>query len=199
MHLAGEMQIFVKTLTGESFTLDVEVSDTIDRVKAKIVEREGGRPHSKQCLIFAGQKLEGCRTLSDYNILSESTLQLANEMQPSYGSKASATLEEEGKARKKKRNPVKKVDVISADAVCKPVEAYVKDTIIDPGTTFDHGFYIRLIVGAKRKGPFNTEVSGYPTNCITPDGPLYVDKQGRKFVISALGTLYIGVEAESFG
>jgi ubiquitin len=69
------MQIFMKTFTGRTITLDAEQSDTVAILKSKLSEKEG-IPADSQRMVFAGKNLEDSRMLSDYNIQAMSTINL---------------------------------------------------------------------------------------------------------------------------
>eukprot|EP00555_Chaetoceros_dichaeta_P000473 CAMPEP_0198278284 /NCGR_PEP_ID=MMETSP1447-20131203/66294_1 /TAXON_ID=420782 /ORGANISM="Chaetoceros dichaeta, Strain CCMP1751" /LENGTH=310 /DNA_ID=CAMNT_0043973359 /DNA_START=38 /DNA_END=971 /DNA_ORIENTATION=- len=75
LSLRGGMQLFVKTLTGKTVSIEVEEGESIEDVKAKIAEKEG-IPPEQQRLIFGGQQLQDAKTLEDYDVGDDATLHL---------------------------------------------------------------------------------------------------------------------------
>jgi ubiquitin len=75
LRLRGGMQLFVKTLTGKTVSIEVEEGESIEDVKAKIAEKEG-IPAEQQRLIFGGQQLQDAKTLGDYDVGDDATLHL---------------------------------------------------------------------------------------------------------------------------
>mmetsp|Transcript_24344 Transcript_24344/g.59604 ORF Transcript_24344/g.59604 Transcript_24344/m.59604 type:complete len:326 (-) Transcript_24344:35-1012(-) len=75
MQIRGGMQLFVKTLTGKTVSIEVEEGESIEDVKAKISEKEG-IPPEQQRLIFGGQQLQDSKTLDDYDVGDDATLHL---------------------------------------------------------------------------------------------------------------------------
>jgi len=75
LRLRGGMQLFVKTLTGKTVSIEVEEGESIEDVKAKIAEKEG-IPPEQQRLIFGGQQLQDAKTLDDYDVGDDATLHL---------------------------------------------------------------------------------------------------------------------------
>ena len=69
--------IKVKTLTGKEIEIDIELTDTVERIKERVEEKEG-IPPVQQRLIFAGKQMNDEKTAKEYNIEGGSVLHLVS-------------------------------------------------------------------------------------------------------------------------
>lgn len=67
------MQLFVKTLTGDTLSLKAETSDTVEKIESKILDSVNVNPNEEK-LVFGSEVLENDQVLSNYKIRNKSTL-----------------------------------------------------------------------------------------------------------------------------
>jgi len=75
LRLRGGIMVKVKTLTGKEIEVDIELTDTVERIKERVEEKEG-IPPPQQRLIFAGKQMNDAKTAKEYNIEGGSVLHL---------------------------------------------------------------------------------------------------------------------------